>query len=318
MAVLGATMRDSDAVGQVLEALGPDDFYKPAHRKILESIIALFERNEPVDLVTVAADLERSGSLEACGGRAALIDIADSVFTSANAATHARIVQDKAVLRRLIATAQHITKECQTAPGDVGDLLDEAEARIFAISETRERKDVTKLSDILPQTFDSIEEYHKQGGGITGLATGYDELDSITAGMHKAELLVLAGRPSMGKTALALNKVLASDHKPKIYVYSAHPEGGRGWCFALAESGVVLGKARVATENRGKRHLGATDKQSDRHNVYLEHYPAGYAMEFVPSERIKTHAGLIQARIKNMMLADTNKEKNDEHEGSGH
>ncbi|HUU47072.1 MAG TPA: replicative DNA helicase [Acidobacteriota bacterium] len=207
MAVLGAMMRDADTVGLVIEALAPDDFYKPAHRKVFAAMVSLFERAEPVDLATVVNELERSGDLATCGNRAGLIDIADSVFTAASAVSHARIVQDKAVLRRLISAAQRITQECHTAPGDVGDLLDEAETRIFAISESRERKDVTVLSDILPQTFESIEEYHRQGGGITGLSTGFDELDTLTAGLHKSDLVILAGRPSMGKTALALNIV---------------------------------------------------------------------------------------------------------------
>ncbi len=204
-AVLGAMMMDSDAVGNVIEVLAPDDFYKPAHRKIYEAMLALFERSEPVDLATVRAELENNGVLEKCGGPAALIDIADSVLTSAYAAAHARVVQDKAVMRRLIAAANKIAQECHTAPGDVGDLLDEAEASIFAISESRAKQDFIALADILPSTFEDIEEYHRKGGGITGLATGYEELDLITAGLHNSDLVILAGRPSMGKTALALN-----------------------------------------------------------------------------------------------------------------
>ena len=207
IAVLGAMMRDEHAVGQVIELLEPDDFYKPAHRKIFAAMCALFDRAEPVDLATVSSELDRAGDLETCGGRAALIDIADSVFSAANAPAHARIVQDKSVLRRLLSVARNISEDCQTAPGDVGDLLDEAEARIFAISEARERRDVITLADVLPQTFESIEEYHRHGGGITGLSTGFDEIDALTAGLHDSELVILAGRPSMGKTALALNIV---------------------------------------------------------------------------------------------------------------
>lgn len=206
-AVLGAMMRDAEAVGLVIEALAAEDFYKPAHSKVFKAIVSLFERSEPVDIATVADALERSGELDSCGGRVALIDIADSVFTAANVQAHARIVQDKAVLRRMITASQQIVHECYTAPGDVGDLLDKAESKVFAISESRERSDVTTLEEVLPHTFESIEEYHKQGGGITGLSTGFDELDSLTAGFHKSDLVILAGRPSMGKTALALNIV---------------------------------------------------------------------------------------------------------------
>jgi replicative DNA helicase len=205
MAVLGAMMMDADAVGHVIELLSPDDFYKPAHRKVYEAILALFERNEPVDLATVKGELENGGQLEKCGGPTALIDIADSVMTAANATAHARLIQDKAVLRRLITASNRIAEDCHTAPGDVSDLLDEAESSIFAISESRARQDFVSLADILPGTFEDIEEYHRKGGGITGLPTGFDELDTLTAGLHNSDLVILAGRPSMGKTALALN-----------------------------------------------------------------------------------------------------------------
>lgn len=216
-AVLGAMMLDKDAVGHVIEILDAEDFYKPAHHKIYKAMLSLFDHGEPVDMATVASELEKTGELQKCGGSSALIDIADSVFTSANVVAHARIIKDKAVLRRLIAEANRIADECHTAPGDVGDLLDETEARIFAISDKQWRQDFVTLADILPQTFESIEEYNRRGGGISGLSTGFDELDALTAGLHNSDLVILAGRPSMGKTALALNIIehLAIDeHKP--------------------------------------------------------------------------------------------------------
>lgn len=205
MAVLGAMMRDAESVGLVIEVLQDNDFYKPAHRKIYAAMQSLFERSEPIDLATVAAELEKTGDLDKCGGRAALVDIADSVFTAANAQAHARLVQDKAVLRQLIKTSQHISESCFSAPGEVADLLDEAEGMIFAISESRARQDFTSISELTIPTFDRIDQYYKQGGGITGLPTGYTDLDNLTAGMHPGDLIILAGRPSMGKTSFALN-----------------------------------------------------------------------------------------------------------------
>ncbi len=205
MAVLGAMMRDAEAVGLVIEVLEDIDFYKPSHRKIFAAMQALFEHSEPIDLATVAGELEKSGDLDKCGGRAALVDIADSVFTAANAHAHARLVKDKSVLRQLIDVSQKISESCFQAPGEVGDLLDEAEGRIFAISESRTRQDFTSVSELTVPTFERIDAYYKQGGGITGLRTGYDQLDALTAGMHPGDLIILAGRPSMGKTAFALN-----------------------------------------------------------------------------------------------------------------
>jgi len=207
MAILGAMMRDGEAVGQVIEVLQPDDFYRPTHRKIYSAMLALFERSDPVDLATVAGELEKDGELDKCGGRAALVDIADSVFTAANAAAHARLVQDKSVLRKLAQASQRISDTCYSAPGEVSELLDEAEAQIFAISESRSREDFVSLGTLLPHTFDQIEKYRERGGGITGLATGYTDLDALTAGLHPSDLVILAGRPSMGKTAFALNMV---------------------------------------------------------------------------------------------------------------
>ncbi|MEW5700922.1 MAG: replicative DNA helicase [Candidatus Zixiibacteriota bacterium] len=222
MAVLGAMMRDPEAVSQVVEVLRPDDFYRPAHRKIFTAVLSLFDRAEPVDLATVAGELDRSGELEKCGGRAALLDIAESVFTSAHAAAHARIVQDKSVLRRLIAASQRIADSSYNAPGDVGDLLDEAEGLIFAISEARSQQDFVRLEDLLPHTFEQIEKYRERGGGLTGLPTGFEDLDSLTAGLHGSDLIILAGRPSMGKTALALNIVehLALEQSKPCAVFS--------------------------------------------------------------------------------------------------
>lgn len=222
MAVLGAMMRDADAVGLVIEVLEDSDFYKPAHRKIFAAMQALFEHSEPVDLATVAGELEKTGDLDKCGGRAALVDIADSVFTAANAQAHARLVQDKAILRRLISASQQISESCFHAPGDVGDLLDEAESQIFAISESRSRQDFVALGSLLPRTFDQIERYRQQGGGITGLATGYTDLDNLTAGFHPSDLVILAGRPSMGKTAFALNIIenLALEQQKSCAIFS--------------------------------------------------------------------------------------------------
>jgi replicative DNA helicase len=222
MAVLGAMMRDAESVGLVIEVLQDTDFYKPAHRKIYTAMQSLFEHSEPIDLATVAAELEKTGDLEKCGGRAALVDIADSVFTAANAQAHARLVQDKAVLRQLIKTSQHISEACFSAPGEIGDLLDEAEGMIFAISESRARQDFTSISALTIPTFNRIDQYYKQGGGITGLPTGYTDLDGLTAGMHPSDLLILAGRPSMGKTAFALNIMehVACEEKKACAIFS--------------------------------------------------------------------------------------------------
>ncbi len=207
VAVLGAVLRDAESVNHSIEVLRAGDFYKPAHQKIFKAVTELFNRGEAVDLATVSAELERVDELMQCGGRAYLVEVADSVYTAANIKHHCQIVLEKSVLRQLIQAAGRIQEQCNGAYGDVDGLLDEAEANIFRIAEAKLRRDVFKLGDLLPHTFEQLERYRQRGGGISGHATGFDKLDDLTSGFHNSDLIVLAGRPSMGKTAFALNIV---------------------------------------------------------------------------------------------------------------
>jgi len=204
-AVLGAILFDSEAIGRIVELLKPEDFYKKAHRLIYQAAVELFERNEPIDLTLVSERLRKRDELDEIGGRVTLIELSDSVATSAHIEHHARIVREKSVLRHLITTSTGIVKECYEASGEIEELLDKAEQNIFSISENQARQDFILMGDILPGTFQEIDEFHRRGGQITGIATGFAELDSLTAGMHKGDLIIVAGRPSMGKTAFALN-----------------------------------------------------------------------------------------------------------------
>ena len=203
--VLGALLIDGEAVGRVVEILRPDDFYKRAHRLIYEAVLALFERNEPVDLITVPEQLQNQKALEDAGGRVALVELSENVATSANIEYHAKIVREKSVLRRLMHAATTIAKECYDPSTDPDGLLDRAEQTIFEISEQRTLQDFVLFGDLLGDTFREIEEFHRRGGQITGIATGFTELDAMTSGLHRGELIIIAGRPSMGKTAFALN-----------------------------------------------------------------------------------------------------------------
>jgi len=204
-AILGALLIDGEAIGRVVELLQPDDFYKGSHRRIYRAIANLFERNDPVDLTTVAEMLQRMDALEEVGGRVALLELGENVATSANIEYHANIVREKSILRQLIKSSTEIVGECYEPATEVAELLDRAEQRIFAISEEQTRQDFVSVGSLLPHTFQEIEEFHRRGGGITGVSTGFAELDALTAGLHKGDLIIVAGRPSMGKTAFALN-----------------------------------------------------------------------------------------------------------------
>jgi replicative DNA helicase len=203
-AVLGAMLLDKEAIGRALEIIDGEAFYRPAHQKIFEAMIKLYDASEPVDLTTLSEALVKSGELDEVGGRLYLVSLVEGVATSANIEYHSRIVLEKATLRRLIETGTKIVSSCYDVTTEVEELLDKAEANIFAISEARMKEGFVPLGSILPHTFESIEEYHRQEGAITGLATGFPELDALTGGLQPSDLIVVAGRPSMGKTAMVL------------------------------------------------------------------------------------------------------------------
>jgi len=205
-AILGAMLLDEAAIGRAVEILQHSRrFYSPAHRRIFEAIIALFERSQPADITTVGEVMEREGILEECGGRRYLSDLASGVATAANAEYYAHIVLEKATLRDMIEASADIINRCYRQDEEVEDLLDGAEQKIFSISEGRLRTDFAQVKDLIPQTFEAIEDYKETRGGLVGAPTGFSDLDDITAGMHNGDFIVVAGRPSMGKSALALN-----------------------------------------------------------------------------------------------------------------
>jgi len=205
-ALLGAMLIDEGAVARAVEILRQERrFYSASHRKIYTAIIALYERSQPADITTVAEELERRGELPDCGGRAYLAGLASGVATAANAEYYARIILEKSTLRDLIEASSDIVNQAYRQEKEVDDLLDEAEQKVFDISEGQLRSDFSRIADLLPHTFEAIDNYVETKGGLIGYPTGYTDLDAITAGLHRGDLIIIAGRPSMGKSALVLN-----------------------------------------------------------------------------------------------------------------
>jgi replicative DNA helicase len=196
---------DTEAISVAIEFLKPDCFYKSGHTQVFEAMLALYEKGEPADLTTVAEELSRRGQLEKLGGRTFLATLAEQVATSAHIEYHCKILAEKAALRRLIHAGTEIVTQCYDESAEVEELLDSAESKIFQISESRVQTDFTAIGQVLPQTFERLEEFHNKGSLISGMSTGYADLDQLTAGLHAGDLVVIAGRPSMGKTAFALN-----------------------------------------------------------------------------------------------------------------
>ncbi len=203
--VLGSVLLQQGALVKVLELVAPADFYREAHKIIFTAMVALFEKNEPQDIITVTNLLKDKNQLDDIGGPAYLSNLTDIVPVAANIAYYAQIIRSKAILRRLIQTSTEIAARCYEQQDDIDALVDDAEQTIFEISRTKSSQDFQSLSKIIPDTFKKVERLAEKKELITGVPTGYDDIDRMTAGLQSSDLIVLAGRPSMGKTALALN-----------------------------------------------------------------------------------------------------------------
>ncbi len=205
ISVLGAVLQDPGALLKAMELLRPADFYKEAHRKIFSACVDLFERNEPVDLVTSANELMRRKQLEEVGGAGALSALVDAVPTAANVAYHARIVKDKALLYALIQKGTAVVSRAYADKEDVDEVLDWAEQQIFEISQDKISRSFVPVKSVLKGTFQLIEKLYDRKSHVTGVPTGFKRFDEMTAGLQPSELVVVAGRPSMGKTSFCLN-----------------------------------------------------------------------------------------------------------------
>ncbi len=203
--ILGGVLLENEAMDRVLEVLTSDAFYRESHRKIFRAMMELADRSEPVDIITLGDLLKAKGELEAVGGTAYLVSLANAVPTSANIGHYARIVREKAILRHLISAATSIATRGLEDQGDVETFLDDAERAIFDISEKRIKSSFVVLGDMMKDSIKLVEKLYERKEMVTGVPTGYKDLDKLTAGLQPSDLIVVAGRPSMGKTALSLN-----------------------------------------------------------------------------------------------------------------
>jgi len=203
--VLGSILIDRDALIEVADFLKPEDFYRQAHGRIYAAMVDLSERREPIDIVTVAEALERSGDLEAIGGRAYLGTLSNQTPTAVHAAQYARIVERKATLRGLIGAAGKIAGIGYEDPAEVQEAIDRAEAELFAVSQRRISAGFSVLKTLLHDAYDRLDYLHAHRGEISGIRSGFQDLDALTTGLQKSDLIILAARPSVGKTSFALN-----------------------------------------------------------------------------------------------------------------
>lgn len=204
-AVLGAIILEGESIIKAIEILSADDFYREAHRKIYVAMLELFDKNEPIDLITITEHLKDKGELEEVGGLSYLSTLATVVPTSANIRYHAKLVREKALLRSLIRACTEIATKIYEEPQDAEEMIDYAEKLIFEISEKRTNTNFYQMKDVVKQTFKIIESMYERKAVITGVPSGFKDLDELTSGFQPGDLVIIGGRPGMGKTAFSLN-----------------------------------------------------------------------------------------------------------------
>ncbi len=215
-AVLGSIMIENDAINRVVEFAEPDDFYRESHRKIFRSMLELSEKSEPIDLVTLTDHLKGKGELDAAGGTTYLSLLVDTIPTAANVGNYSKIVRQKSILRRLIQGATEIVSMGYQDQIEVENFLDHSEKIIFDIAQKRIKQSFYAMKDIVKESFRQIELLSERKELVTGVATGFTDLDRMTAGLQPSDLIIVAGRPSMGKTAFALSLAANAALKAKV------------------------------------------------------------------------------------------------------
>ena len=246
--VLGGMILSKDAIADVVEELRGNDFYRPAHELIYEAILDLYGRGEPADAVTVVAELNKRGELARIGGAPYIHTLISSVPTAANAGYYARIVREQAVLRRLVEAGTRIVQlGYATEGGDVDEIVNTAQAEIYAVSERRTSEDYVPLRDIINPTMEEIERNSERGEGMVGVPTGFTDLDALTNGLHGGQMIIIAARPAIGKSTLAVDICRAASIKHDLASVIFSLEMGRTELtmrLLAAEAGVPLQNMR--------------------------------------------------------------------------
>lgn len=294
---LGAMFLDKEAIYRAMEVLYPDDFYKDSHRHIYQTVLDLANKGEPVDLVTVTEALRRSKRLDEVGGVAYLTELANAVPTAAHIDHYARIVEEKSLLRRLIHTAGEIMAAGYEAREEVERILDEAERMVFSIANRRSGRSISSLKQILIEAFEQIEYLYESKGAVTGVPTGFADLDRLTAGLQPSDLIILAARPSMGKTTFALNVAENAAVRLKIPVALFSLEMSKEQLaikLLCAEAGVDNQRIRTGnlSEEDWPRLSHALGRLSEA-KIFIDDSPNISALEIrAKARRIKSEYGL--------------------------
>jgi replicative DNA helicase len=281
--VLGAILLDKEVLSNVTEIISGQDFYRDDHKEIFEAIMDLYERAEPIDLITVSEQLKARGSLDGVGGLEYLTNLANMVPTTANAKHYARIVEEKSILRRLIRVSSEIVNMGYEASEEVSYVLDKAEKSIFDVLQKRNTQGFSPIKEVLIDTFNRLEELYNNKGFITGIATGFTDLDYKTAGLQNSDLVLIAARPAMGKTSFVLNiaQYAAIHAKVPVAIFSLEMSKeqlvNRMLCSeAMVDSQKIrTGKLEDSDWQKVARALGPLSEAP----IYIDDTPGVTAME---------------------------------------
>lgn len=295
--LLGAILLDKDALVKVADRVNDEDFYEQRHQIIFKSMLQLYEKRRPIDVLTVSGKLEATKELEDVGGSAYLTELANRVPSAAHVSEYADIVSHKALLRRLIKAAEEIIQLGYDEDTAAESLLDRAEKRLFEVSQKRLRQGFTSLGDVLAESFDRLDELHKDKDKLRGLPTGFDDLDHILAGLQNSDLVVLAARPSMGKTTLAMNIAhsVATKEGVPVGIFSLEMSQDQLVDRMLAaESGVDSWKLRTGNlEDTDFAKLGEAMGVLAEAPIYIDDSASLNAMEMrTKARRMQSEHGL--------------------------
>ena len=314
--VLGGMLIDGDAAARVIDFIDDSMFYREAHRRLFRGMARLFERGAVIDPITVSEELKKAGELESAGGLDYLASLLDAVPTAANIEYHARIVQEKALLRRLIDAAHTIVRDVHD-PGEreVKEILDQAEQRVFAVSQSRGREGFVWIKEVLWPTFEHIERLQEVPDGVSGLATGFYDLDRMTTGLQAGDLAIVAGRPSMGKTSWVLNvaQFVAIEREVPVAIFSLEMSKEQlVQRFLCAEARVDAQRLRRGRlEGDEYSRLARAAGHLNTAPIWIDDSPTGNVLEMkAKARRLKAEAelGLVVVDYMQLMSGSTRKE----------
>lgn len=296
--LLGALMIDKDAIIKIADLISADDFYRESHGHIYEVILELFEKKEAIDILSLTSRLEEKKLLEQIGGRSYLLNLTNQTPSAAHVVSYAQIIQKKATLRRLISAANTILETSYHEEKEISDVLDKSERSIFAVSQKYLKEKFTHIREVLSNAFDRIDELHREKGKMRGLPTGFADLDKLLAGLQKSDLIILAARPSVGKTSFALDIARnIAKHKHAVGIFSLEMSKeqlvDRLIC---AEAGVDMWKMRTGNLSEGSDdfpRIGQAMSELAESRIFIDDFANTNIMELrTKARRLQMEHGL--------------------------